>query len=308
MRRKRVYLSLLTLLLILGLARLGDALRGREKGVDESWRIWEETRASIPFEHRWTDTPRDIGHRRSVRSSRGRLRSQPLMQISTQIERQRLVERVIGFGVPEEWMSSDRGLSPFAMEAEGAKRGVKVRWTSYREYAVEPDYGWIVQESITDLRDTAKQLQGIAAQLTPPSARDLLRIVASFVQTIPYKIPSTWRELPDGDRLCRFGIAVPIEVLFLKWGDCDSKSLLFASILANFPGESVVFVRGDHHLFAGVRSAPRRGDHYVRIQGIPYVLVELTGPWPVGHVPPELYARTKKGLFEIIPVLRPAAR
>jgi hypothetical protein len=68
--------------------------------------------------------------------------------------------------------------------------------------------------------------------------------------------------------------------------------------LPNFPGESVVFVRGDEHLFVGVRATPRRGDHYVRVQGIPYILLELTTPWPVGRVSEKQWTRTRGCLLD----------
>jgi hypothetical protein len=225
------------------------------------------------------------------------------MKVSTQIERRRLFGMVSRFGLPEDWFRSDLGHRRFSLDKKAAKRGVKLTWESHWEFTAEPDYEWIIKESITDVQDPAQQLQGITTQTTPGTDRDLIRIIASFVQTLPYQIPSTWRTLPNGDRLCRFGIAPPIEVLFLKWGDCDSKSLLFASILATFPGRSVVFIYGDGHLFAGVQTATRKGDHYVTVQGVPHVLVELTTPWPVGRIPRELYTQTKTGLYEIIPVV-----
>ena len=73
-----------------------------------------------------------------------------------------------------------------------------------------------------------------------------------------YRIPKPARETPSGKTVNNLGIAVPLEVLYQKWGDCDSKSLLFASILANYSGQRVVFLIGNDHLFAGVRGTPRR--------------------------------------------------
>jgi hypothetical protein len=307
MGRKRFYFGIIAALIVVGLGHLGGCVREGYEGVDESWRIWEETREWIPFEHKWRDNT--LGVRRRMAEWR-HLRDRSmlgLMEVTTQIQRSRLVERVMEFGVPEEWFDPTYRARGFSFDDEAVKRGVRLR-KSRGSSVVGPDYEWIIQESIVDVRDPAKQLQRIATEVAPGSARDLIRITASFVQTIPYRVPAEYRVLPNGDRLCIFGVAVPIEVLFLKWGDCDSKSLLFASIMANFPRESVVFVRGEGHLFVGVQTAPRSGDRFVRVQGIPYVLIELTSPWPVGRVPRELWTRAKKGLYEIIPVVQPRIR
>jgi hypothetical protein len=275
----------------------------REDGVDESWRIWAETRDSIPFNHTWRDYSPAFKGWKGDRPIIGWSAHLPVMEVSTTIHRQRLVWMMRHYGLPEYlWDRLDKPGYYSHVRQTARIRGIAInQWRGRIE--VGPDYAWVVRGSGNDVREVAEQLQTVATQKNKQTSREMHGVIASFVQSIPYKEPASWRKLADGRRVFTSGLAVPIEVLYLKWGDCDSKTVLFAFILANFPGESAILLVGDGHMFAGVQAAPRRGDHYVRIQGLPYVLIELTAPVPVGRVSKRQWTRARKGLYEVLRVV-----
>lgn len=96
---------------------------------------------------------------------------------------------------------------------------------------------------------------------------------------------------------------MPLETLANGYGDCDTKSVLFGSLLSNFKGTKLILVQSRDHMFVGVKATPRPGDHYVRIRNEYYVLAELTFPWLLGHIPTENWRGLKMKKFKIFRVL-----
>ncbi len=131
--------------------------------------------------------------------------------------------------------------------------------------------------------------RGKSSARWPPSSR-----------ASPIAFRPTWRVRPGGERILTGGITIPLETLRNGWGDCDSKSLLFASLLAAAGERDVVFFEGNKHLFVGLRLPPRRYDFVVRLRGIPYVLVEATDAWPIGRVPVKVQSGLRRGLYRVI--------
>jgi len=215
------------------------------------------------------------------------------------------------FGVPEPWTTA--AAAKWTRTAEGrtrtdrqaelvrraAARGVTLT-VDRHGISSRPDYHWIVDQSRDDMKTIALRLADLFERGRIDRKRGLHRMVASFVQSIPYAIPEPSRRGPNGVEIWNFGIATPIEVLHNMWGDCDSKCLLFAAILANYPRQSVVFLIGNDHMFAGVRNVPRRGDRFVEVQGVRYVLVELTDLWPLGRLPSDMWRGVKRNDYRII--------
>ena len=78
---------------------------------------------------------------------------------------------------------------------------------------------------------------------------------------------------------------MPIETLSKQWGDCDSKSMLFASLVQSINLVRVSFIVMDEHLFAAVQLSPEKNDHKIQHEGDDWILVELTDAWPLGKVP-----------------------
>jgi hypothetical protein len=259
---------------------------------------------SIPFRHRWTN---EALRMREWKGNRPRidwrLKLTP-MEVASVLDLGRLDHMANTFGLPEEWVegadvAADYRLRRTRQQLAGraARRGVTIRFED-DGIVILPDYDWIIENSEEDVRDLARQIQHIAA--ADGSQRKLYRVAASFVQSFDYRIPREIRKNRGGERVNNLGIATPIEVLYHKWGDCDSKSLLFASILSHFAGQRLIFLRGQDHLFVGVRGIPRLGDHFVEFLGVRYVLIEMTSPWPIGRIPIEMWSGLRRNQFMVI--------
>lgn len=217
------------------------------------------------------------------------------------------------YGVPETWTTTAAvdWAAKEGSRAEKRRRNELIRRAAERGVAIHfegdticsgPDYDWIVARGRDGVRDVAARLSDVYRDAGLTTERGLHRVVASFVQSIEYAIPQPWRLDGKGEEIWNFGIATPMEVLHNKWGDCDSKCLLFASLLENFPGRNVVFLVGNDHMFAGVRDIPRRGDRYVTLSGVPYVLLELTDLWPLGRIPKDMWAGVGRNEYRILRV------
>jgi hypothetical protein len=97
---------------------------------------------------------------------------------------------------------------------------------------------------------------------------DMATFVLSFVQHISYKIPNNNLEL-----------LAPPQTVREAYGDCDSKSLLYALILRKLGYDTVMYVnRGLRHAMAGVSTAAT--GKYLPYHGARYYFAETTA---IGH-------------------------
>lgn len=194
------------------------------------------------------------------------------------------------YGVPDPWTSysyssdEERAEKYEAARDRCATRGIRMEMAGDALH-LSPDGDWIVENSREDLTPLAQSLYDAAAKKGRRDPRGFLGVAASFVQGLEYRIPPDDRNAPDGSRLVTCGVTMPLETLQNGWGDCDTKCFLLASVLSNVDGLPAVFLEGEHHMFIGVACPPRPGDRYVTVQGIDFVLVETTTPWPLGAIP-----------------------
>ncbi len=120
---------------------------------------------------------------------------------------------------------------------------------------------------------------------------DTIGAVTSMVQTaVMYKVPPN---VVDG--VHTGGLWPPEETLVKGWGDCDTKTGLLASILANFPGIKTIGLSLPDHYAMGVRRIPVKGDVFVEFEGQPYVLIEAAGP---AWLPPGAISEGTQRLLE----------
>jgi len=191
-----------------------------------------------------------------------------------------------------------------ARERKLADRGVVLK-----DNRPSVDHKWVVEKSRGDMKALAQSLHGVARSQGYTTQRERLGIIASFVQSMAYKPTPGTRRAESGGSVTTGGITMPIETLYRGYGDCDTKSLLFASILANIPRQRLIFVMdkvdsiGEKHLFVGVRGIPRLNDHYVEISGTKYVLIEMTTAWPVGRVSQKSWLDYRRGVFKTVKIV-----
>ena len=74
------------------------------------------------------------------------------------------------------------------------------------------------------------------------------------------------------------GLNPPPTLLTETWGDCDSKAVLFASILSHGPSYNIIFLTVPDHLLLAIEDVPRSYEQSLKHKGKTYVLVEATGP------------------------------
>ncbi len=192
------------------------------------------------------------------------------------------------FGVPRSWTSltytdqKDLEAKQQALQKKAAKHGIKMM-DNGNQFVV--DYSWVISESASELRDVAKTIRSTARRQGYRSRRELVGAFAAFVQALPYQIPPDFRINDNGEEILTAGAMMPIDTLSKQWGDCDSKSMLFASLVRSINLVNVSFIVMDDHLFAAVQLSPTGEDHSIKHRGDEWVLIELTDAWPVGRVP-----------------------
>jgi hypothetical protein len=109
----------------------------------------------------------------------------------------------------------------------------------------------------------------------------------NFVQFIPYGRPEL-----DANGWYYHELGVPPETFIMGYGDCDSKSVFFASILVNLiPLQSIVLVSclvksqndktNGSHMMAAVSNLGISGES-VTFENNEYLLLETTQPTAIG--------------------------
>ena len=147
--------------------------------------------------------------------------------------------------------------------------------------AVDVDMPALVRKNAPLIKPLALMFERIASDHHYGSS-DIVGAALSFVQTAMfYKQPD-----PVVDGKHNGGLLPPLTSVTYGWGDCDTKTGVLASILANWPQMKMVGVSVPGHFLMGVLQIPEKGDTFLEYQGLQYVLVEPAGPaWlPPGHV------------------------
>ncbi len=207
------------------------------------------------------------------------------------------------FGVPRSWTSlkytdaKDLEEKQQALQNKAAHHGIKMMKNG-NQFAV--DYKWVIRESVRDLRDVAKVIRSTARRQGYRSRRELVGAFAAFVQSLHYRIPPDSRFNDDGEEILTAGAMMPIETLSKQWGDCDSKSMLFASLVRSINLVNVSFIVMDDHLFTAVQLAPTKEDFSINHDGDEWVLIELTDAWPVGRVPEKHLRGMRSGQYTVV--------
>ena len=236
-------------------------------------------------------------------------RSRPeRLALTADIDRDRMKQAMASFGVPSSWYGlqapnkAELDRKVCVRNQSAAARGILINNDTNRI-----DHKWVVEQSKIDVRDLVLILSRKFKDRGYRTQREFLGVVASFVQSMAYKIPASARLTRSGTMIRTGGVTMPIETLYRGYGDCDTKSLLFASILANFPSQQVIFLMGDKHLFVGVRGIPRRNEHYVEIRGTKYILIEMTAPWPIGRIPQKAWVNCGRNVYRTAVIVNTAA-
>ena len=155
------------------------------------------------------------------------------------------------------------------------------------------DYGSWFREMHTAYEPQLRYVYETIRREVDHERYDLDEVVLRIVQQIPYEyIPDTYRGRPA------YGIFPPLVTLYENYGDCDSKSLLLASLLTH--EHPVLLLFGEQHALVGLPGDPRPGDHWVRVAGRTWLLCETTSVGPIGRVGPGTWQDIQEGKYEAL--------
>ncbi len=150
-----------------------------------------------------------------------------------------------------------------------ARHGLKLR-----ERNLSIDYERLIADGTGPLSDCFHALYEAGRG---SSVRQYMGLLLAFLQELDYEIP------PDEDAGRKtLGLRVPTDVLVSGKGDCDSKSVAFASMWRRFP-TSLVFILVPGHALVGVEAQVYPDEESVRVGNRSYVLCEVAGP---AKIPP----------------------
>ncbi len=117
-----------------------------------------------------------------------------------------------------------------------------------------------------------------------------IEMAIKFVQDIPYAIPK------ENRRAYKMGYITPPEILIDGYGDCDSKTILFACIMSYLINEDdIIFISTPSHIFSAIKDydyvhekgyVPQTqrevnygtGDGFVMYNNSKYFVCETAGP------------------------------
>jgi hypothetical protein len=159
------------------------------------------------------------------------------------------------------------------------------------EELVMPDHQWIMDRSAPEVAEVARAVVQTTISDAPRdvTARGQVEALAGYVQAaVPYRTVKGPNDdlVQDGKQRC--GLRTPGATL-LFGGDCDSKSLLLASMIRSvdraMPLALVHCMNGDTpHMILAVGCERAKGEDAITVTGTELVLVETTSDWGVGHV------------------------
>jgi hypothetical protein len=158
-----------------------------------------------------------------------------------------------------------------------------------------PDFARLHRLNAPRVRALAQQLHALA-QANTPGDRGAAELTLSFVQELPYRVPPAER-----DGLFTGELLTPLEVLVQGWGDCDSKSLLFATLVRAATRLAALLIRGPTHMLAGLEGQPQAGQQALAFGRRSYLLCEVSaGVWPPGRVDPRTGTALQTGEYEVV--------
>jgi len=160
-------------------------------------------------------------------------------------------------------------------------------WMINDDGGVEVDYVRLLQDSRALVKPIAAHIVNELVRLNRDGYFNRVQAVLNFVQFIPYGQPNF-----DHQDFSYFGVSLPPESLVLNYSDCDSKSLLFATILSHLIDEkNIVLVlcnvtskedKPERHMMVGVKGLGISGGRTVVFDRSDFLLLETTAPSAMG--------------------------
>ncbi len=125
---------------------------------------------------------------------------------------------------------------------------------------------------------------------------DIVRAALAFVQRMPYKTP------PD-NRAGRYiaGFLPPLETLAAGYGDCDTKSALFAALAGSNSGPEIILLKGPDHMLAAVEWDEETPGCVIKAFGKQFLVCECSKEtWLPGEVSKSTQQQIMDGKFKAV--------
>ncbi len=264
-----------------------SALAGVKPNAEARRWTWEDVN-SVPIV-RWDGDSRVVKP-----GAKGR---QYAVRTLVDVNRARAYESAFGYEIDRaviHYRTDDELLTKRnSLDAMLAKHGV-VRQKTPDGDVLAPDYDWMINASLNDVRPIAQAVLTEARRRGAEGIRQEFGALASFVQQLEYgEAPS------PGDNKHRFGLSMPLWALATNRGDCDTRAVLLVALARSVGLCDVELVRdaAHQHMLAAAAIPVKKGDHLVRPNGYALVLVETTDNWPVGRVSKRTNQETLQTLF-----------
>lgn len=201
-----------------------------------------------------------------------------------------LLQRAVKTGMNQEELNTESA----RIQAEARTR--QERLFSERGFRLKggktliPDIPAIARRNVAAVRGVARQFSEGANHQGEGKADQIIGSVLAMVQT-----SLSYENLPaiKGGRVTG-GINPPVVALAEGVGDCDSKSALLAAILLNWDQVKLIGIAVPNHYLLGLLQNPAKGDLFVELEGLRYVLLEPAGP---AWLPPGMIAASTMDLL-----------
>lgn len=207
----------------------------------------------------------------------------------------RMREMAAQFGFPRSYMGSFRMSQAQVQQFErDRQRAMKEGLFMLQNNQLRPDPSSIVTYYAEEFCEPiAHHLVRILDNYGTDTRRERIELAMKFVQDIPYAIPHQ-----NDPEYLYCGVVTPPQILYLKFGDCDSKSFLFAGILTYLiPPTDVGFLELPGHLLTVIRDQPAKGMTSMKSGSDTYIVAETAGP---GRIPFGKPAKYKKGKMDLV--------
>lgn len=152
---------------------------------------------------------------------------------------------------------------------------------------MELNYPELVNDSYEFSKPIALHILNELTRINKDGYFERIQATLNFVQFIPYGQPDF-----DCQNFYYIGLALPPESLVLNYSDCDSKSVLFASILSHLiDHKNIILVVCDvsegtgeleHHMMVGVKGLDITEGQKVDYNNEIFQLLETTNPCSIG--------------------------
>jgi len=176
------------------------------------------------------------------------------------------------YGVP---VSFFENVPVDAKKAKERSMAIKKGFFKQTDKYLKPDRNAIVSFYRPYCRAIAGGIINTLLREGTDSRNNRIEMAMKFVQDIPYGVPqikdSTWEV---------YGIYPPPETMIRMYGDCDSKAILFVSILTYLiKDDDILFLfQGHDHALVAIKRTPVSTQKYIEVDKVKYIICDVTGP------------------------------